>query len=59
MAYIEYPMTFKKLVQEIAEIHNTEERDRVRWEIGRSFGADKINWREHEMLYDIASRIEF
>ena len=59
MAYIDYPMTLKKLVKEISGITGKDEQERTFWQIDRSFQADKISWEEHEMLYDLASRIMF
>jgi len=56
--YIERPKTFKRLVKEIQQIGNEDQRNRAFWEIDRSFDRDVISWQDHEMLYEIASRIQ-
>lgn len=55
--YIQKPKSFKKLVQDITYICSEDERNRVFWEIDWSFQRDVIKWQEHEMLFDLASRI--
>lgn len=50
-------MTFKQLVAAIAEIRSEEKRLEVFGEIDRSFCRDKITFKDHEILYDIASRV--
>lgn len=56
--YIQRPKTFKRLVISINEIHDEDQRCRVWWEIGRSFEADVITWRDYELLYDLASKVK-
>ena len=50
-------MTFKKLV---IMIDNIKTKDDVLYTwaaINKSFEADKISWNDHELLYDLASKI--
>lgn len=56
--YIERPKGFKKLVIAIQNIGDEEQRGRVFWEIDRSFERDVISWQDHELLYELASRIQ-
>ena len=55
--YIERPKTFKKLVEMITAMASEEDRNRVYWNIDRSFERETIKWQEHELLFDLASRV--
>lgn len=48
---------FKQLVAAISEIDSEESRLYVFGEIDCSFDREKITWREHEMLYQIARKM--
>lgn len=51
-------MTYKKLIEAIANMKTEEDRLEVWGQINRSFEKEKITWKDHETLYDIASRIQ-
>lgn len=50
-------MSYKKLVEAIANMKTEEDRLEVWGQINRSFEKEKITWKDHETLYDLASRI--
>lgn len=51
-------MTFKKLVKAISECKNEEHLWEIRGRIDRAFSADKINWNDHVILFNIIDMIE-
>lgn len=51
-------MSFKKLVQLIADIETTVEFDEACGAIDRAFGKDKITWADHEILYRLLRFID-
>ena len=55
--YIEKPKTFKTIVKEIANIITEDDRNRVFWQIDRSFEREVISWQDHELLFELASKI--
>lgn len=48
---------FKQLVAAIAGIESEEDRNYVCGEINLSFEHEKISWKDHEMLYQLACRL--
>lgn len=50
-------MTFKKLVQMICTIRTENDRNNVFGQIDRSFNLGKIAFADHEMLHELASKI--
>lgn len=57
MSYIEYPKTFKKLVEEISLTFDKDSKERCYWEINRSLERDRITIAEYNMLCSILGRI--
>lgn len=51
--------TFKQLVDTIASISSKEDFDAACGEIDSSFQHDKINWKDHELLYKLISRVSY
>ena len=49
--------SFKQLVQMIHDIETEDDRNKTWGEINKSFESDKITWKDHEMLYDLASMV--
>lgn len=48
---------YKKLVGMIAEAITNEELNEVMGKIDLAFQQEKITWKDHEVLYKIASRL--
>ena len=51
-------MTFKKLVTAISKIRSAEDCNILRGQIDRAFDLEKINWADHERLYNIVDMID-
>ncbi len=47
-------LSFKSLVEELSKISSVDSANEVMGEIDNSFQAEKISWKDHETLYDIA-----
>lgn len=50
-------LSFKGLVEELNKINSVDSANEVMGEIDNSFQAEKISWKDHETLYDIASKL--
>lgn len=50
-------MNFKQITMKLGSIENQEDALRAFAIIDRSFNADRINWKEHEALYNIAESL--
>lgn len=50
-------LSFKSLVEELNKINSIESANEVMGEIDNSFQVEKISWKDHETLYDIASKL--
>lgn len=50
-------LTFKQLVKLFSEVKTEEDFNRACGAIDDSFQHDKINWNDHELLYDLARLI--
>ena len=50
-------LTFKQLVKLFSEVQTEEDFNRACGAIDDSFQHDKINWNDHELLYDLARLI--
>lgn len=50
-------MTFKQLVKMIHDIKTEEDKNKVFGQIDRSYEMEKINYKDHEMLYDLACMV--
>ena len=48
----------KKLVKEIAENKNENDRDECYWQIDRAFEEERISFEDHELLYGLAGMVE-
>ena len=47
--------SFKQLVEALSQVHSKEDTNEVMGQIDNSFQAEKISWKDHEMLYELAS----
>lgn len=50
-------LSFKGLVEELNKINSVDSANEVMGKIDNSFQAEKISWKDHETLYDIASKL--
>lgn len=50
-------LSFKSLVEELNKINSVDSANEVMGEIDNSFQVEKISWKDHETLYDIASKL--
>lgn len=50
-------LSFKSLVEELSKISSVDSANEVMGEIDNSFQAEKISWKDHETLYEIASKL--
>lgn len=50
-------LPFKSLVEELSKISSVDYANEVMGEIDNSFQAEKISWKDHETLYEIASKL--
>ena len=51
------PMSFKQICEMISDVTTFEQVQEVYWQIDFSFQKEKINWKEHEILYHITDKI--
>ena len=49
---------FKKLVMAIAAIQNENDRDECFGQIDRAFEEERISFKDHELLYGLADKVE-
>jgi len=48
---------FKKIVNAIAEIHTKDDFNAACGMIDSAFQHEKINWNDHELLYELVSKL--
>ena len=51
------PLSFKQLVKALSQVHSKDNANEVMGEIDNSFNQNKFSWDDHEMLYDLASKL--
>ena len=49
--------SFKQLVKSLSQVHSKDDANEVMGEIDNSFNQNKLSWDDHEMLYDLASKL--
>lgn len=47
--------SFKQLVEALSHVHSKEDTNEVMGQIDNSFQAERISWKDHEILYELAS----